>query len=91
MNGLQGIPLTGLTVAVSTPGGQPITALSGSSPRNGPSGWLVKVGSSPFRGRYEVELRNKDGVAISPKVTVDFTGQCESNLILVNFFQTRPF
>jgi hypothetical protein len=38
-----------------------------------------------------VELQASDGTIISPTVQVDFTGDCASNVALVNFRQNRPY
>jgi hypothetical protein len=54
-------------------------------------GWLIKLDNKVNRQTYSVILRSADGTAISRPVAVVFTGDCNQNLALVNFFQARPF
>jgi len=84
-------PLFNITINVSSPNGFNQSTTSGSNPRYGPSGWQVQTGANVSNATYLVELRTDKGVPLSPKVSVAFSGICDQNLALINFFQTRPF
>jgi hypothetical protein len=89
--GTNGEPLFNLQIAVTSGAGFSTTVSSGSNARYGESGWLAQVDAAANAQTYTVELRNSQGVALSPKVTVSFSGSCDQNLALINFLQTRPY
>jgi len=87
----QGDALLGVEVrAVQT--GNPsfvVSALSGSNPVFGPSGWELTLGQQPAQVSFEVALWQGQ-TQISPAQTVVFPGVCEQNLVTFNFIQVRP-
>ncbi|MFQ3534464.1 MAG: hypothetical protein SNJ58_01170 [Aggregatilineales bacterium] len=54
-------------------------------------GWVIQVGERPRRATYRVQLLSREGVILSPAVSVQFDGNCERNLAQVDFTQIRPF
>lgn len=54
-------------------------------------GWVIQVGARPRRATYRVQLLSREGVILSPAVSVQFDGSCERNLAQVDFTQIRPF
>ncbi len=54
-------------------------------------GFLAKLDNKPNTLAYTVQLLDAQGGALSARVTVTFTGECERNLAFVNFVQIRPF
>jgi hypothetical protein len=54
-------------------------------------GWLVQVAGSPDSTTYTVVLLSPEGAQLSRKIKVVFTADCNENLALVNFSQTRPY
>jgi hypothetical protein len=89
----QGRPVLNVQIVVTSKTNATVnlTLTPGSNPNYGNSGWLAQVGAQAARGTFEVEVRNTQGVSLSPKATINFPGTCEQNLALVNFQQTRPF
>jgi hypothetical protein len=67
------------------------TTTSNSNPAFGPGGWQIQTGVQPTSEAFTVELTNPQGIPLSPKVKVNFSGSCDQNLALINFFQTRPY
>ncbi|GAB4555683.1 MAG: hypothetical protein OHK0023_27190 [Anaerolineae bacterium] len=53
--------------------------------------WLIKVADEPNRLTYTVQLFSASGIRLSPMVQVQFSGNCQENLALVNFGQARPY
>jgi hypothetical protein len=84
-------PLPGIQVNVTSPTGFNQTTVSGSNPQFGQAGWQVQVDAKPNNLTYTIELRNPQGVPLSDKVNITFSGACNGNLALINFVQTRPF
>jgi hypothetical protein len=66
-------------------------AVSGSNTLYGISGWEIPVGNVVMGNSYLVELQTSQGTIISSQVPVTFVPDCNRNLALVNFKQTRPF
>ncbi|PJF31022.1 MAG: hypothetical protein CUN51_05970 [Candidatus Thermofonsia Clade 1 bacterium] len=54
-------------------------------------GWVIQVSGRPRRATYRVQLLSREGVILSPAVSVQFDGNCERNLAQVDFTQVRPF
>lgn len=54
-------------------------------------GWVIQVSGRPRRATYRVQLLSREGVILSPAVSVQFDGNCERNLAQVDFTQIRPF
>ncbi|GAB1422725.1 hypothetical protein MASR2M15_29640 [Anaerolineales bacterium] len=53
------------------------------------SGWEINVDIAANNKLYFVQLETKNGTAISPTYQVQFPGNCESNVAIINFIQTR--
>jgi hypothetical protein len=79
---------TGLQVVITSAGGFNQTIPIDTDPVYG---WLVQVAGSPDNTTYTVVLLNSDGAELSRKIKVVFTADCDQNLALVNFSQTRPY
>jgi hypothetical protein len=75
--------------------GQPIfgMAVTGESSAYGPGGYEIKLGDRPVETRNQlfVIVYNLDGVQISRPTYFSTTGECDQNLILLNFVQTKSF
>ncbi|MCC7206502.1 MAG: hypothetical protein IT323_04305 [Anaerolineae bacterium] len=54
-------------------------------------GWLIRVDNKTNNLTYFVELRGPNNAVLSPPVRVAFPNDCNRNLAVVNFSQTRPF
>jgi hypothetical protein len=85
---LAGQPLIGIRVHVFG-NGIDAFALSGSNSLYGPSGWEIPVANAVNNLTYLVELQTPQGTVISPQIPVTFPADCNRNLALVNFQQTR--
>lgn len=89
VNGTQG-PLPGITIKVTNPDGTTLTAVSGTAPDYGQSGWEIQVASAPTAGTYQVQVVAADQVTpLSNALAVQFTGTCEQSLAVVNFIQVQ--
>lgn len=86
-------PLSGIKVVVTggnlREGGA--SAVSGSNLAFAQSGWEVIVSSFVTRSSYTVQLQSDDGIALSAPIEVTFPGSCDSNQLLIQFTQTRPY
>ncbi len=87
---LNGQPLAQIRIHVYGSGVDTF-ASSGSNTLVGPSGWEIGVSNTVNSNSYLVELQTEQGTIISPPVTVTFSTDCNRNVALVNFEQTRPF
>jgi hypothetical protein len=83
--------LPNINVHVIGAGGFDRSTVSGTNSLYGQSGWEINVGNTVAPATFIVELRSPQGTVISPQVQVTFPGNCNGNLALVNFVQTRPF
>ncbi len=79
---------TGLQVMVTSAGGFNQTVPIDTDPV---SGWLVQVAGNPNDTTYTVVVLSPTGAQLSRKIRVTFTADCNGNLALVNFSQTRPY
>jgi hypothetical protein len=52
--------------------------------------WALKVADKPNKLVYGIQLVNSQNRPISDKIEVKFSGTCDTNVILVNFKQTKP-
>lgn len=68
-----------------------VFSTSGSNTLYGASGWEVPLSNAVNTNVYFVELQSQGGTIISDTVQVRFPGNCQQNLALVNFQQTRDF
>lgn len=55
-----------------------------------PGSWLFPVDNKVSTASFTVQLLNSTGAPLSDKVPVKFTGDCQKNIIYVNFVQMRP-
>jgi hypothetical protein len=53
------------------------------------SGWEVAVDQQPNTQLYFVVLESAIGTEISPRIQVQFPGNCNGNVAIVNFRQQR--
>jgi len=82
-----GQPVTGVTVRVLDAEGNELgSALSGSAPDFGASGWLIQTGDAAVAMSYQVEVVSPQGN--SPRETISFPGSCNSNLAIINFVRS---
>jgi hypothetical protein len=63
--------------------------LTGTNSSYGPAGFEVRVANNINRQTYFVRLESQGGTALSPVVQFTFPGDCEQNVAIVNFEQTR--
>jgi hypothetical protein len=61
----------------------------GSNSIYGVSGWEVSVDQIINTNSYFVELESSAGTVISPRIQVDFPSDCDRNVALIRFIQTR--
>lgn len=54
-------------------------------------GWLIRVDNKTNNQTYYVELRGENNAVLSPAVRVSFPNDCNQNMAVVNFSQSRPF
>lgn len=91
---LEGAPVVGLTVnVIGNLVGEDINVLSitGSAQDYGPGGYEVKLADEPVAstGTLRIQLMDVAGVPLSEVITFDTYGECNQNLILINFKQER--
>jgi hypothetical protein len=86
-------PLTGITVVVRGADlrQEGLTAVSGSNLAFAQSGWEIIVSSFTSRSSYTIQLQSEEGIALSAPIEVTFPGSCDSNQLLIQFTQTRPY
>lgn len=84
---------TGITVVAVDDNGRTYVAQAGDNSRYGANGGFeIGVDTRPNRRTYLVELRvTATGVAISPLIEVTFPSDCDRNVALLYFRQTRPY
>ncbi len=85
--GLDGNPVINLTVHLEG-GGRNTDALTGSGPASlGPGSYEIDLGDHPLEtsGVYFIQLRNNAGMPLSDVYMIPTHGQCNMNLVLVNF------
>ncbi|HLF89241.1 MAG TPA: hypothetical protein VI451_09870 [Anaerolineales bacterium] len=75
---IQGLSVTGL-------------AVSGTAQSYGQAGYELPIADGPIASNKTlyVQLLDQSGIPISEKIFFDTFEDCEKNLILINFFQTR--
>jgi hypothetical protein len=71
---------------------QPVLGLSlaGTIFEYGPGGYEIKLADYPVETSESIwiQLKNLDGVSISPKIFLQTVDDCNQNLILLNFLNT---
>lgn len=89
VNGPNG-PLPGITLKVTLPDSTTQTAVTGTAPSYGQSGYEIAVGNAPAPGTYQIQVVGADGTTpLSGPITIQFPGTCEQNLALVNFIRLQ--
>jgi hypothetical protein len=83
-------PVTGLVVEIGgSLNGIPVQALgiTGGATMLGPGGYEITLGNRPVasEGALWIQLYDVDGTPLSNKIIINTFGNCERNLILVNF------
>lgn len=88
VKGRDGNPLKGIQVHIIDESAlTKFFVKSGTNTLYGPAGWEQPLDNKVSASTYFVELLSDDGEIISNRVRVDFPGDCEKNLALVNFIQ----
>jgi hypothetical protein len=62
----------------------------GDAPAYGPSGWEQVLFNAPVIRDYEIQLRQSNGVAVSPVYSFQTRSSCNQNLLIFNFVQSQP-
>lgn len=88
--GLSDAGLDGIQVFVFGAGIDRVTT-SGFNTAYGPGGWEIPVDTTINNNTYSVELRTSIGTAISDRIEITFPSNCDENIAIVQFEQTRPF
>lgn len=88
--GLDGKPIINLLVHVEGDGVS-FDIPTGSQPSVGPGGYVIPLGDHPVETTdiYTIQLRNNTGTALSDNFVVRTHGDCDRNLVLVNFVQNH--
>jgi hypothetical protein len=92
-----GLPITGLVVELTgSIAGKSVYGLSltGSRKGLGPGGYLVSIEGAVIPPGTPLQLRilNLSGIRLSPLVTVQLPGVCETPMLLLNFVEaTQPY
>jgi hypothetical protein len=79
---VRGMYNDGITPDITVPTGS-------SSAYGGPSGFELKFATHAEVATYYVKLETINGTQITPLIQVSFTGDCLTNVAIVNFIQTR--
>jgi hypothetical protein len=87
----QGSGLDGVQVVVSEPGGAERQALSGTASTYGPGGYEIPVDDQINGRTYVVQLRTTAGTELSQPYPITFPSNCDQNIALIYWSQTRPF
>lgn len=92
--GKGGVPVPDLVVEVSgVVGGKEILklGLTGDAPSLGPGGYALTLGDAPFDSARELQIQVLDleGKELSPMIPFDTYGDCQKNLIVMNFVRER--
>ena len=68
-----------------------IDTLSGSATRIGPAGYVFDLSDHPIAstGTMWIQLKDTAGLALSPKVTINTSDQCDKNMVFINWNQVR--
>jgi hypothetical protein len=89
--GMDGNPVINLTVHLEG-GGITADVLTGSGPSAlGPGGYEIPLSDHPIEttNTYRVQLRRNTGNNLSDVYAIPTFGDCQRNLVLVNFFQNH--
>lgn len=88
---LQGGGLDGILIYAIEPGGTERFTTSGFATAYGAGGYEIPVDTQINSRTYLVELRTSAGTPISERVQVTFPSNCDQNVALIYWTQTRPF
>jgi hypothetical protein len=80
---------TPLQVHVYSTGQDFPRVFTGSNSAYGASGFEVRVANAITTETFYVQLESRSNIPVSPPVQVDFPGDCEQNVALINFEQVR--
>lgn len=79
-------------VVVVDDNGRSFASAGGDNSRYGPrGGYEIGVDTQPNRRTYFAEVRSTDDTVLSPSIEVTFPSDCDRNVALLYFEQTRPF
>jgi hypothetical protein len=86
----QQVQLGGVLGGQPVPGGEMLT-LTGLAPEYGPGYYEFTLADKPVASRHAlwVQLLDQAGLSMSDKIYFDTSGDCEKNLIILNFKQVR--
>ena len=73
------------------PEAQPERVFSGAALNIGEGGYELFLGGTPQQSRYDIQLFNPAGVPVSDVYTIITSSECEQNVAIINFQQTREF
>ncbi len=79
--------LTIVAGTLSDESGEEWSAVTGTAPAYGPGGYEIQLSNAPLEtsGTYWIEVRAQDGSPLSDRFFFDTYGDCDRNLILINF------
>lgn len=89
-----GVPLNNFGIQITDAedaSAQPERVFSGAALAFGDGGFELFLGGTPIQNRYNVQLFSPAGVAISDMYSIITSNECEQNVAIINFQQTRPF
>jgi predicted heme/steroid binding protein len=68
-----------------------IDTLTGSAPRIGPAGYVFDLSDHPIAstGTLWIQLKDTAGLALSAKVNLNTSDQCDKNMVFINWNQVR--
>jgi hypothetical protein len=87
----QGAGLNNIVVFVTEPGGAERAATSGTASAYGPGGYEIPVDDQINNRTYIVQLRTQSGIELSEPYALTFPSNCDQNIALIYWSQTRPF
>jgi hypothetical protein len=87
----QGAGVNGIQIIVTEPGGVERIGVSGNATIYGDGGYEVPVDDQINGRTYIVQLRTSAGTELSEPYTVAFPSNCDQNVALIYWSQTRPF
>lgn len=90
VTGVDGLGLVGYAVQISNSGLND-RVFSDTAATYGAGGFELVLGGAPQAGTYQVQLFTSAGVPVSDVYAVTTLAECERNVALVNFVQTRAF
>jgi hypothetical protein len=88
---VSGAGLDGVQIVAIEPGGVEQATTSGTASAYGTGGYEIPVDSQINGKAYIVELRSSAGTPISEAFIIQFPSNCDQNIGLIYWIQTRPF